>query len=276
MTVNRRDAIRRHGQGRRRLAVIVLALLVPSAAFLLAAKFAFSATDSVSQALDAITENQNAAARSQAHIDALVKDTRALREQARQADAEAEQLRTYVADLEKQVQIQEEQKTAIRQQIAMAGGAAPALGPLLKQMIESLDRFVASDLPFLQVERRRRIADLRAQMERGDQPLSGKLRAVVEAYQVEVLYGRTLEAYPGELTFGKTKLPVDFLRVGRLMLFYRSSDGTHVGFWDRDARKWKVLDAEQSPQLERAIQVVQGGVEPELLELPLPAAKAAP
>jgi hypothetical protein len=262
-------------QGLRRLAACcVPGLLIAAVAILSDVGVARSAGDSVGQALDAITEAQTAAAKSQQRVDALLKDTHALREQARQADAEAEQLRAYVAQLEHEVQVQEEQKAAIQQQIAVAGGNAPALGPLLKQMVEALDRFVAADLPFLRAERLRRISDLRRQLESSEQPMSGKLRAVIEAYQVEVLYGRTLEAYPGQLSFGKAVLPVDFLRVGRLMLFYRSADGMHVGCWDRERDGWKVLDASESGPLAQAIAVVKGEADPALLELPLPAAVA--
>ena len=63
----------------------------------------------------------------------------------------------------------------------------------------------------------------------------------MEAYQVETDYGRTIEAYRGPLTLEGTTRTVDFLRVGRVALFYRALDGSLVGHWDREQRAWKQL-----------------------------------
>jgi len=65
-------------------------------------------------------------------------------------------------------------------------------------------------------------------MPRADVTVSEKYRRIVEAYQLEMEYGRTIEAYRGERD-GKT---VDFLRVGRVGLMYQSPDGKETGYWD--------------------------------------------
>ena len=47
-------------------------------------------------------------------------------------------------------------------------------------------------------------------------------RRVLEAYQIESEYGRTLEAWRGPLNDGDQQRVVEFLRGGRLMLFFQS------------------------------------------------------
>ena len=71
--------------------------------------------------------------------------------------------------------------------------------PMMQRMLETLDRFVQLDVPFLVDELRKRIANLKDMMDRADVTVSEKYRRIVEAYQVEMEYGRTLEAYEGKL-----------------------------------------------------------------------------
>ena len=66
------------------------------------------------------------------------------------------------------------------------------------KMIEVMSLFVELDLPFLPEERQTRIIQLQTLMERADVTLAEKYRRILEAYQVETEYGRTIEAYKGD------------------------------------------------------------------------------
>ena len=70
-----------------------------------------------------------------------------------------------------------------------------------------------------------RVANLKRLMDDADTPLSEKYRRVMEAYQVEVQYGHTIEAYQGELRDPGSSRMVEFLRLGRVGLYYLSLDG---------------------------------------------------
>ena len=69
-------------------------------------------------------------------------------------------------------------------------------------------------------------------MSRADVTISEKYRRILEAYQVELDYGRTLEAYEGKLGSGDDARTVQFLRVGRVALLYQTLDGKETGYWD--------------------------------------------
>ena len=75
-------------------------------------------------------------------------------------------------------------------------------------------------------------------------PDSGDDRRIVEAYQVENEYGRTIESYQGQLSGGPEKRTVEFLRVGRLVLIYQTLDGGETGIWSKEKRAWELLPKE--------------------------------
>ena len=71
--------------------------------------------------------------------------------------------------------------------------------PMMQKMVATLDEFVKLDMPFLPEERTNRIAALKDMMTRADVSVSEKYRRIVEAYQIEIEYGRTIEAYQGKV-----------------------------------------------------------------------------
>jgi hypothetical protein len=136
-------------------------------------------------------------------------------------------------------------------------------------MIDVMAQFVELDLPFLPEERQTRIAQLQTLMERADVTISEKYRRILEAYQVETEYGRTIEAYQGELSGEEKARTVDFLRIGRVSLYYLSLDGREVGMWNNKTHAWMVLDNAYRQSVEQAIKVARKQLPPDLLTLPV-------
>src|SRR4029079_17177747 len=101
-----------------------------------------------------------------------------------------------------------------------------------ERMIQTLEEFVALDIPFLPEERAKRIATLKKVLASGDISISEKYRRVLEAYQIEMEYGRTLDAYTGTLSEGASARTVQFIRLGRVSLIYQTLDGAETGYWD--------------------------------------------
>jgi len=146
--------------------------------------------------------------------------------------------------------------------------------PLIRRMIESLEAFVALDMPFLLDEREDRIARLQDLLIDPEISVAELYRRVLEAYQIESDYGRTLEAWRGQLPAGEQERVVEFLRIGRLMLFYQSLDGQEQGYWDTAAGRWQVLPASYRRALSNGIAIARNEQSPQLLRLPMPAVSA--
>ncbi len=148
--------------------------------------------------------------------------------------------------------------------------------PLMVRMIDSLDQFVQLDIPFLPEERATRVARLKKMMERSDVTAAEKFRRVLEAYQIENDYGRTIEAYKGTAEIAGKQREVDFLRIGRTVLIYQTLDREHTGMWDQQAKAWKELPSEiYRNTVSKGLKVARKQIAPDLLMLPIKAAEAA-
>lgn len=234
------------------------------------------AANPVASGIELQAETNNAGIRSQQEIDTLWEDTRLLREQYRQTERELEGLRSYDLHLERMVGAQEEAIAGLESQLEEAQDIQRAVIPLLARMLDSLARFVELDRPFLLDERRQRVNTLKALLDSPSATVAEKYRRTMEAYQVEVEYGRTLETYRGTLSIGGNQRSVDFLRVGRVALFYRSLDQSESGVWDQVKRNWVRLPDNYLPSLKQAYRVASRQLAPELLTLPVQVSEVAP
>ncbi|MBW3566383.1 MAG: DUF3450 domain-containing protein [Proteobacteria bacterium] len=147
--------------------------------------------------------------------------------------------------------------------------------PLMLRMIDGLEQHVALDVPFLPEERAERVESLQGLVERSDVTVAEKFRTVFDAYQTEMEYGRTIEAYRGMLETGNGEREVDFLRVGRVGLYYVSLDGSLLGTWNREIRQWETLPGEYRTHVAEGLRIAREQAAPDLIKLPLPAPEDA-
>jgi hypothetical protein len=208
---------------------------------------------------------------SQQRVDQLDDETQKLVREYRRALEEAESYTTYANQLEVQVQSQREEMADMDRQLREVETTSREVLPLMQSMLDTLEQFVALDVPFLLEERARRVATLRGMMSRADVAISEKYRRIVEAYQVEMDYGRTIEAYEGELAGeGGEVRTVQFLRVGRVTLLYQTLDGRETGYWDGSQKRWVVAN-EYAHGFKEGVAVAKKARAPEMLLVPVPA-----
>jgi hypothetical protein len=214
-------------------------------------------------------------AESQARVNKVADDTDELLRQFRDETAQVEALRVYNAQLERLLESQEAEKSSLTNQINSVTVIGREVTPLMLQMVDSLDAFVGLDVPFLIEERQGRIARLRELMDRADVTNAEKYRRIMEAYQIENDFGRTIEAYRGSLDDGGESRTVDYLRIGRVGLLYQTLDGGEVGAWNQAERKWTELDGSYRPSVRQGLRIARKQAAPDLLRLPVPAAEDA-
>lgn len=228
--------------------------------------------------LDAVVSERisadDAARASQKRIEQLDDETQKLLTEYRKAIADRESYDAYARQLEVQVKSQGEEIAAIQQQLLEIETTSREISPLLPKMLDTLDQFVALDVPFLKEERTKRVAGLRAMMDRADVTLAEKYRRILEAYQVEMDYGRTIETYEGAIGEGDGARTVQFLRVGRVTLLYQTLDGQETGYWDLQQRQW-VVDPRYAHSFKQGVAVAKKAKAPEMLLVPVPAPKEA-
>lgn len=207
----------------------------------------------------------------QDEIDGVVDVTRARIEEYRAVMKEVDGLIVYNTLLQRQIDDQNETLRQIRESIDNVQFVERQILPLLTRMIDGLEQFVALDVPFLAEERNSRVANLTTVLERADVTAAEKFRVVMEAWQIENDYGRTIEAYTDELVIDGNTREVDVLRIGRVALLYQTPDGQVSGSWDKEAGDWVEVDSSYRNAIRNGIRLARNQIGPDLLLLPISA-----
>lgn len=237
------------------------------------------AADAAEPLMDAIqqqVESDRASAAAQNNINQLGEQTRRMLEEYREALRQTEVLNAYNTHLRRLVESQNTEKQSLEKQIKDIDITRRDLIPLMLRMQETLERFVQLDRPFLAEERAGRVADLKELMNRADVSDAEKFRRLLDAYRIENEYGKTIEAYRAELKdVGDNVRTVDFLRIGRVGLFYRSLDGREAGVWNNRTRRWEKLPSDYRDSIRKGLAIARKETAPELLPIAVEPPEAA-
>lgn len=237
----------------------------------LGACVAVSAADPVGQAVDAAIDGTRADKASQQRVNQVDDQTRELLERYRSALWQSQQLNVYAKQLEELTAAQDGEKESLQRQLAEIERTERELLPLMLRMVDTLEKFIGEDLPFLPTERKERVDNLKRLMADPEAGVAEKFRRILEAYQIEADYGRSLGAERTEID----NRVVDVLRIGRTQLYYLGMDGKEAGYWDAEAGKWLELDRRYVAGLRQGLKIARETTAADLLVLPMPAAARA-
>lgn len=235
-----------------------------------------ASADALDQILQTGIETQKLAQESQQRIDKLVDQTNDLLTKYKTVLKEIEGLRVYNRQLEKQISNQEKEMTELNESIDNVTEVERQITPLMLRMVDALEQFIELDVPFQMDVRREGIVRLRDLMDRSDVAASEKFRNVLEAYQIESAYGRTFEAYEGQIDIEGQEQNVDFLQVGRIALLFQTRDGETSGAWNQTTRSWEILSNSYRTSITQGLRVARKQAAADrLLPLPIPAPEKA-
>jgi len=225
--------------------------------------------DVTQQAADRVAQTTKAE-RTVANLD---EQTRQITAEYRQLLMEAEQLKAYNRLVGQQVANQEAGIQRLEQTIENSEGLEQKLLPVVTDMISSLDVFIELDKPFLLEDRQNSVEALYESLEDPAESLPVTLQRVINTYQAEIDLGRNLQSWRQSLAIGNSTRQVDMLRVGRLVLMYRTLDRKEIGLWQPDAREWHSLAANQwNRSFDQAQKIARKQAAPDLVTVPVFAA----
>ena len=232
------------------------------------------ATEALEKVIDKSEKISNSAVKSQTKIDKISDDIDAKVQQFKTVTKETDGLKVYNSELDKQIASQLEEMKNLNDSIDRVSVIERQITPLMLRMIKGLEDFVSLDVPFLPEERAKRLTSLKEMMSRADVEVSEKFRRVLEAYQVEVDYGRTIEAYTGKIAVNGSKpQDVNFLRIGRVSLIYQSRDRMQMGIWNQEKKQWEELDDSFRSTVAKGLRIARKQQAPDMIKLPVFAAK---
>jgi seryl-tRNA synthetase len=229
---------------------------------------------SLNSSVEAEKQINEESSMSQSRVSSLAVQAQDLLAEYRSVVRETESLKIYNDNLEKVVSDQRNEVGSINRQLAGLEETNRGVVPLMLEMIAALDRIVEADVPFRIGERRARVQRLRDMMDQAEVTASEKYRRVMEAYQAELEFGRTTEAYSDALpTTGQT---VDFLRVGRALLVYQTSDHSVTGWFNPTTRQFEELDDDRFRlEVKDGLAIARNEKAPNLVMLPVPGPEEA-
>jgi hypothetical protein len=220
---------------------------------------------------EARTEGNVESAKVQHRIDEISDESDKLAARYRTLLKQIDSIRIYNEQMRELLASQKSELASYADQLDRVELVGRSVTPLMLRMIDAIERFVAIDVPFLIEERTERVEELRKLMDRADVTSAEKFRQIMEAYQIENEYGRTIEAYRGTLELNGRETTVDFLRFGRIALVYQSLDESQRGVWDQESRSWKPLDSSYRSAIRQGLRIARKQAAPDLVQLPLPA-----
>lgn len=217
--------------------------------------------------------NIEAGAATQRQIDNLDDQRADLTHQYRSALSQLTQLKKYNDSQRKILQSQADEETSLKEQINSVANLERNIVPLMSDMLEALDNFVALDQPFLLDKRQQRLANLRSLLTDAKTSNAEKYRRILEAYQIENDFGRTIETWQGNLTPNDVNSPlVNFLKIGRVAYLYQTIDGKSAYRWD--SKSWQPLNSSANEQVTQGIKMAKEQIPSNLLLIPVTAPAA--
>ena len=208
---------------------------------------------------------------SQARITDLSLETQELLGEYRVVLQQIDRLIAYNDYVERLIEDQENQIIDINQQLVEFALIERGIVPLMLESIDTLDRFIDLDIPFLLEERKERVARLRVIMDESDITVSEKFRQIMDAYQIETSFGSDIEAYTGFLDIDGETRQVDFLRIGRTSLTYQTPDQNETGFWNKETKQWEDLPRKYTDYVKEGLRIAKKQITPDLIQLPIEA-----
>lgn len=146
---------------------------------------------------------------------------------------------------------------------------AAELEAFLDAVLLRLESAVTEDLPFLEDERRGRLADLKMMMVDPQTSSAEKFRRIFEALQIEAEYGTTVEVTQSTVELDHVPVLVDVLRVGRVSLLCQTIDQKKSAVFDPGQKTWQTLPEAVNRDLSRAVSMARLERSIELVKLPL-------
>lgn len=250
---------------------VKLAICTAAIVGLMANTLVVSANESISVKKVGEEQGKNikAAQDSQVKVDKIVDETQEIKNEYRQVLQAIENSKIYNQQLRDLIQSQKNEFEKINKEMENVKDTTRQITPLMAKMKDALTEFVEYDLPFFPDERAKRMEDLKELFVSSGVSVSEKYRKILEAYLIESEYGQTLESYKDKVVLDGNKVSADFLKVGRVGLYYLTKDGKKGGIWNLKKQAWEELNASDRALVGKAVKMALKQASPSLLTLPI-------
>ncbi len=215
---------------------------------------------------------------------------------------------TKLAITQKQAYINTQEKhiASLRAQIKSVDATKKTVAPMLAKMASAIEDEINTDIPFKVAERFNRLEDFKEVLADKDAAPGEQMRKALNIYDIEVGYGNSVSAYPGNhpknagtryaaceadaaskacgltddmgknmkagATLSDLKNEImdgNYLHYGRLALVYLQFDSSEAWRWDKEAKDWTEMSGGDVLNVRRAVRIARGESAPGVVTAPL-------
>lgn len=174
----------------------------------------------------------------------------------------------YARQQEKVVESQQRELESLTEQLGRVDEITAQTVPMLLDMVTDLKTFVAADLPFKREERQTRLDALDAAMINPQVTTAERYRLIIEAYQAEMEYGRTVDTWEETIQIDGADVNVEMFNYGRIALVYISPNGD-AARWDRSSNAWAPLSGSYASDIRQAVRIAEGKTQQAVMWAPV-------
>jgi seryl-tRNA synthetase len=220
----------------------------------LAASLLALAVATTAAAADEAADLSQSLIRLRGEVESLNNELELVREEQRSALGSLGQQR---AELEAQLNRQEQSTRELRERMARqadeagnAGVAGDSLKPILAQALAQLRQYIQSGLPFKTDERLAALTEIETQVANGTLPPHRAANRVWAFYEDEFRITRETGLYKQTVALGKEQVLADVVKIGSMMLYFKTQDG-RMGHARREAAGWRFVVVDEAADQER-------------------------
>ena len=249
---------------------ILMNKLIFSLAFLgLAFPFNTSLAASVEHNLHVEGQTNQAGQQSQRVVDKLSRETQNMLREYQNLMQQGDYQNAYNKELTQRLDEQAEEIASLKKQLADVQITRLHIMPFLRDKTAELKQFIELDLPFEQEDRLASIKRLEDRLSSSKVSLSDKFRRLMQAWQSENDYSYQLQSFRDTVQWQGEDISVNFLRVGRVALYFQSLDGKLSAYWHSSKKQWLEVEPRYHAAIQQALRVADKQLPPQLLALPI-------
>ena len=221
------------------------------------------------QALQVARQSTQEGAAAQREIDEVADRAGDLERQYLALRQQIEDQRVFVEQQEVFLRSQQNELEALEFQLERVGTIERDLTPMLLNMYVALQEFIESDLPFQSEVRQARLDNIETLLGDAGTPPAEKYRVILNAYEIEAAYGRSLRTYNEEVEIDGVPDEVTILQFGRVALV-RIFQGGGMEIMTKANPEWRPLSSSHATNVQRALRIAQEVTTPDVMVVPLP------
>src|SRR5690554_3655277 len=214
-------------------------------------------------------QTNQAGQHSQLVVDKLSRETQNMLREYQNLMQKGDYQNAYNAELKQRLEEQNEEIYSLKKQLADVQITRLHIMPFLRDKTAELKQFIELDLPFEQEDRLASIKRLEDRLSSSKVSLSDKFRRLMQAWQSENDYSYQLQSFRDTVQWQGEDISVNFLRVGRVALYFQSLDGKLSAYWHSSKKQWLEVEPRYHAAIQQALRVADKQLPPQLLALPI-------